>query len=64
MLALHELAIEGFAERIMDAAEYFQRDPGGIEANPNWTRVITAFPDFPRRLREAVELDASELARV
>ncbi len=59
-----ELAIEGFAERIIVAGEMFQRSPGGGEANPNWTRVVTAFPDFPKRLRHAVEADASEMLPV
>jgi glucosyl-3-phosphoglycerate synthase len=53
-----EQAVEGFAERITAAGDMFQSDPSGGEAIPNWTRVLTAFPDFPRRLRLAVKADA------
>lgn len=55
-----EQAIEGFAERITEAGETFQRDPSGGEAIPNWTRVLTAFPEFPQQLRDAVKADAEE----
>jgi len=55
-----EQAIEALAERIMAAGELFQQDPGGGEAIPNWTRVLTAFPDFPQQLRDAVTADAEE----
>lgn len=57
-----EMAIEGFAQQIMVAGEMFQQDPGGGEAIPNWSRVLTAFPNFPNQLRHAVEADATELA--
>ncbi len=53
-----EQAVEGFAARITAAGDMFQSDPSGGEAIPNWTRVLTAFPDFPRRLRQAVKADA------
>ncbi|MBI2481235.1 MAG: glycosyl transferase [Planctomycetia bacterium] len=53
-----ELAVEGFAQRITVAGELFQQDPGGGEAIPNWSRVLTAFPDFPQQLRDAVCADA------
>jgi glucosyl-3-phosphoglycerate synthase len=55
---LEEQAVEGFAERVTIAGEVFQSDPSGGEAIPNWTRVLTAFPDFPQQLRAAVEADA------
>lgn len=55
-----EKAIEAFAERIMAAGETFQQDPAGGEAIPNWTRVLTAFPEFPQQLRDAVTADAEE----
>jgi glucosyl-3-phosphoglycerate synthase len=54
-----EQAVEGFAQRIVDAGEAFQNDPAGGESIPNWSRVITVFPDFPQRLREAVAADAA-----
>ncbi|MDG2388810.1 MAG: hypothetical protein P8M30_05765 [Planctomycetaceae bacterium] len=41
-----------------DYRETFQNDPAGGESIPNWSRVITVFPDFPQRLREAVAADA------
>jgi glucosyl-3-phosphoglycerate synthase len=56
-----EQAVEGFAARIADAGETFQSDPAGGEAIPNWSRVLTAFPDFPARLRQAVKDDSAEL---
>jgi len=55
-----EQAIEGFAERITAAGTVFQQDPVGGEAIPNWTRVLTAFPNFPQQLRDAVTADAEE----
>ncbi|MCU0959093.1 MAG: glycosyl transferase [Pirellulaceae bacterium] len=55
-----ERAVEAFAERVTQAGDMFQSDPAGGEAIPNWTRVLTAFPDFPRQLRAAVRADAQE----
>ena len=55
-----EIAIEGFASQIMVAGEAFQQDPAGGEAIPNWVRVLSAFPDFPQQLRQAVVEDAQE----
>ncbi len=54
-----EQAVEGFAQQIMVAGEMFQQDPSGGEAIPNWSRVLTAFPDFPQELRQAVLADAA-----
>ncbi len=54
-----EHAVEAFADRVTVAGEMFQTDPSGGEAIPNWTRVLTAFPDFPQRLRDATVADAS-----
>jgi len=56
-----EQAVEGFAGQIMVAGEMFQQDPSGGEAIPNWSRVLTAFPDFPDQLRQATLEDAGEL---
>ena len=47
-----EQTIEGFAERITAAGETVLEDPSGGEAIPTWTRVLTALPDFPQRLRQ------------
>ena len=57
-----EQAIEGFANQITRAGDIFQRDPSGDQAIPNWTRVITALPDFPNRLRSAAKADAEQYA--
>ncbi len=54
-----EQAVEGFAERVTIAGDMFQNDPSGGEAIPNWTRVITAYPDFPDQLRAATAADAA-----
>lgn len=48
-----EQAVEGFAQQIQAAGEAFEADPVGGAAIPNWARVLTAFPDLPKRLREA-----------
>lgn len=55
-----EEAIEGFAEQIMAAGAEFHEDPSGSEAMPTWTRVLSAFSDFPQRLRAASREDAAE----
>lgn len=55
-----EAAVEGFADRVIDAGEIFRNDPSGAAAIPNWARVLTAFPDFPQTLRQVAEEDAAE----
>ncbi len=55
-----EQAIEGFAQQVTLAGEQFHLDPAGAEAMPTWTRVLSALPDFPARLRHAAEQDALE----
>jgi glucosyl-3-phosphoglycerate synthase len=55
-----EQAVEGFARQIMVAGETLQEAPTGGEAIPNWSRVLSAFPDFPHRLRRAVKADAEQ----
>lgn len=57
-----EKAIESFGEQITAAGEEMQADPVGGQFIPNWTRVLTAFPNFPQRLREAVREDASAIS--
>jgi glucosyl-3-phosphoglycerate synthase len=57
-----EHSIEGFANQIQVAGDAFQLDPAGGEAIPNWTRVLTALPDFPQRLRTCAAADAEEFA--
>lgn len=56
-----EHAIEGFADRVVEAGELFQNDPAGGEGIPNWTRVLTALPGFPHRLREIAEADKRDV---
>ena len=58
---VEEQTIEGFAGRIIAAGDTFRADPLGGEAIPNWTRVLTAFPNFPHRLREAARQDAEQV---
>jgi glucosyl-3-phosphoglycerate synthase len=55
-----EQTIEGFAQQIAVAGELFQRKPEGGETIPNWVRVLSAFPDLPRQLRQAAEQDLQE----
>lgn len=55
-----EVTIEGFASQIIAAGETFQLDPAGSEASPNWVRVLSAFPDFPEQLQQAVAEDEQE----
>ena len=57
-----EKAIESFGEQITAAGEEMQADPVGGQFIPNWTRVLTAFPNFPQRLREAVSDDAAAIS--
>ncbi|TKJ32165.1 glycosyl transferase [bacterium (candidate division B38) B3_B38] len=51
------IAVEAFNEAIKIAAERYLTDPLGVPLIDNWNRVTSAIPDFPDRLREAVELD-------
>lgn len=55
-----EQMIEAFAEQVTAAGVLFRDEPSGGEAIPNWARVLSAFPDFPRALRDAVEGDNRE----
>ena len=55
-----EQTIEGFAQLIIDAGQVYQSDPAGSASMPTWSRVITALPDFPMRLREQALADATE----
>ena len=57
-----EQAIEGFAHQITIAGEAVYEDPSGGEAIPTWTRVLTAKPHFPARLREVATADRQEYA--
>ncbi len=55
-----EGAVEGFAGRIVAAGHDFREDPSGADELPAWSRVLSAFPDVPARLRAAVREDREE----
>ncbi len=55
-----EQTIEGFAQLIIEAGSVYQSDPAGAASMPTWSRVISALPDFPARLRDMVIADAAE----
>lgn len=55
-----EQAIEGFAALVTQTGELVYDDPSGEPALPTWTRVVTAFPDFPQRLRHIAAEDRKE----
>lgn len=54
-----EKAVELFAQNIMQAGEYFLRNPMETPFIPSWNRVVAAMPDVLDRLYEAVEEDNS-----
>ncbi|MEM9185201.1 MAG: glycosyl transferase, partial [Planctomycetota bacterium] len=57
-----EQAIEGFAGLITDCGDAVYADPSGEPSLPTWTRVVTALPDFPQRLRQIAQDDRAEFA--
>jgi glucosyl-3-phosphoglycerate synthase len=59
---VEEQTVEGFAELITETGDAVHEDPSGRPTLPTWTRVVTAMPDFPRRLREIADADAEEFA--
>jgi hypothetical protein len=59
-----EQAVEGFSQQIALAGGLFHREPVGGEAIPNGGRVLSASPDFPKQLRQAVEEDLQEFAGI
>ena len=52
-----EEAIEVFQQSIVEAGEQFIANPLEAPFIPNWKRVLSAMPDFTRRLHDAVALD-------
>lgn len=53
-----EVAVETFSGALRAAGLDFVNDPMGSPQIPNWSRVISAMPDFLDELRSAVEADA------
>jgi glucosyl-3-phosphoglycerate synthase len=53
-----EVAVETFSGALRAAGLDFVNDPMGSPQIPNWSRVISAMPDFLGDLRSAVEADA------
>lgn len=57
-----EVAVETFSGALRAAGLDFVRDPMGSPQIPNWSRVVSAMPEFLDDLAEAVEADAREAA--
>jgi glucosyl-3-phosphoglycerate synthase len=55
-----ERAVETFSRALGAAGLGFVRDPMGALQIPNWSRVVSALPEFLSELREAVEEDAED----
>jgi glucosyl-3-phosphoglycerate synthase len=55
-----EQAIEGFAQQITLQGQAVLEEPSGADPMPTWTRVLSAFPNFPQQLREAADADQQE----
>lgn len=55
-----EVAVETFSGALRAAGLDFVRDPMGAPQIPNWSRVISAMPDFLDDLAEAVQADSLE----
>ena len=58
-----EQTVEAFAQRIVAAGHQFRDDPAGGDELPNWSRVLSIFPEFPERLHDTVEADAEDFVR-
>ncbi|GLS25979.1 glycosyl transferase [Marinibactrum halimedae] len=57
-----EVAVEMFAQNIMEAGQAFLDNPMKTPFIPSWNRVASAMPDVFDRLREAVEEDNKEFS--
>jgi glucosyl-3-phosphoglycerate synthase len=55
-----EVAVEIFSGALRAAGLDFVRDPMGAPQIPNWSRVVSALPDYLDDLAEAVRADAAE----
>ena len=54
------MAIEMFAQNIMEAGHDFLQNPSDVPFIPSWKRVVSAVPDIFEQMREAVEDDMAE----
>jgi glucosyl-3-phosphoglycerate synthase len=55
-----EVAVETFSGALRAAGFDFVKDPMGSPQIPNWSRIISAMPDFLDDLRTAVDADARD----
>jgi len=55
-----ERATTAFSESLSRSAHTFLSNPIGMTDMPNWNQVISAIPDFPAMLQEAVAADNEE----
>jgi glucosyl-3-phosphoglycerate synthase len=53
-----ELAVETFSQALRRAGLNFVSDPMGAPQIPNWSRVISAMPEFLEEFRLSVEEDS------
>lgn len=52
-----EHTVHVFAQSLRDAAEAYIEDPLATSLIPNWSRVLSALPDFGDELAEAIRAD-------
>jgi glucosyl-3-phosphoglycerate synthase len=52
-----EIAVEVYQKSIVDAGKTFLAAPLEVPFMPNWKRVLSAYPDFTKRLHEEVAKD-------
>ena len=57
------MAIEMFAQNIMEAGHDFLKNPSDVPFIPSWKRVVSAVPDIFEQMREAVEDEMAEHIR-
>ena len=55
-----EMAVEVFAQNIVDAGAFFLQNPMDTPFVPSWSRVISAIPDVQEMLVDAVEEDQKQ----
>lgn len=48
-----------FAQSLRDAADAYNQDPLGTPLIPNWSRVLSAMPDFGNEIVDAANADAT-----